>query len=261
MGAHRLAKTLGAVAVGILLAWSLFFLTAACRAQEASEGVVPGFSGAVSQIQENNTLRQKGSNQYGPNHEYSSMQQSSIENSFQGAKGIVTVNQSSGNLNNQAIAAWLSVSETSTFPNVLGTAVLQNNKLETTNAFYSVSIGPQAFLSGQGLVAINQVAGNMNNQFTTLAINVGRQPAPKGSTNVAVTTGDGNALVALSNAQLTQIVASQNNQVTNNGSLTAKAKLEDGAFQDFKGVVATTLTAGNMNQVMNHVSLQITATP
>jgi hypothetical protein len=251
MGAHRLAKTLGAVAVGILLAWSLFFLTAACRAQEASEGVVPGFSGAVSQINESNTLTQKNS----------SNQSTSIENVFQGATGIVTINQSAGNQNNQTIAAWLSVSETSTFPNVLGTAILQNNTLETTKAFYSVSIGSQAFQGGQGLVAVNQVAGNMNNQFTTLAINVGRQPAPKGSTNVAVATGDGSALVALSNAQLTQIVASQNNQVTNNNSLTAKAKLEDGAFQDFKGVVATTLTAGNMNQVMHHVSLQITATP
>jgi hypothetical protein len=250
MRTRHLIPALRLVALVTFLAWSAFFLATDCGAQNASEGVVPGFSGAVSQIQESNTLQQAGSNQ-----------STSLGPVFQGAGGIVAINQSAGNLNNQAISAWLSVSETTTFPNVLATAILQHNTLVTTDTFYSVSIGSQAFQGGQGLVAVNQVAGNMNNQLTTLAVNVGSLPAPKGSTNVAVTTGAGSALVALSNAQLTQIVGSQDNQVTNNGNLTAKAKLEDGAFQDFKGVVAATLTAGNLNQVMHHVSLQITATP
>lgn len=250
MHSHRLATTLSIVAVATWLAWSPFFLVTDCGAQDAAGGIVPGFSGAVSQILEGNTLTQNGSNQ-----------STSIGNALQGTTGIVTINQSAGNLNNQAIAAFLSVSESATYPNVLATAILQNNTLETTNAFYSVSIGPQAFQGGQGLVAVNQVAGNMNNQLTTLAVSVGRQPGPNGSANVAFTTGTGTALVALSNAQLTQIVASQNNQVTNNGSLTARAQLEDGAFQDFKGVAAVTLTAGNLNQVMHHVALQISVTP
>lgn len=250
MSSHRLTKTLGAVALATLLAWSPLFLTAECGAQEASAGISPGFSGAVSQIQEGNTLRQIGSNQ-----------STSIENVFQAATGIVSINQSAGNLNNQAILVWLPISESATAPNVMSMAVLQNNKLETTNAFYSVSIGPQAFKGGQGLVAINQAAGNMNNQLTTLSLSVGRQTPKNTPTNVGITDGGGAAVVAVSNAQLTQIVASQNNEVTNNGSLTAKARIEDGAFQDFKGVVAATLTAGNMNQVMHHVTLQVTVTP
>ena len=250
MRLHGLIKTLGAVAVATLLALSPLFITTDCGAQEASEGIVPGYTGAVSQILESNALQQKGSNQH-----------SSIENAFQDVTGIVTINQSSGNLNNQAISMWLSVSESSTYPNVLATAVLQNNTLVTTDAFYSVSIGSQAFRAGQGLVAINQAAGNLNNQLTSVGFSVGRQPLRHTPTNVGVTTGDGSAIVAVSNAQLTQIVGSQNNQVTNNGKLNAKAQIEDGAFQDFKGVVAVTLTAGNLNQVMHHVAVQVTVTP
>ncbi len=245
MHSHSLATTLRIVAVATLLAWSLLFLSTNCGAQELS-----GPSSAVSQILEGNTLQQNGS-----------QNRNSIENSFQGASGIVSINQTSGNLNNQAIVTWLPISETATAPNLLGIALMQNNTLVTTDAFYSVSIGRQAFQGGQGLVAINQAAGNMNNQFTTLAVSVGRQATPNTPTNVAITADGGSALVALSNSQLTQIVGSQNNTVTNNGSIKAEARLEEGAFQDFKGVVAATMTAGNLNQVMHRVAVQVTVTP
>jgi hypothetical protein len=250
MRIHSLTPTLRVVALAALLAWSLLFLTTYCGAQDAAGGLAPGFTGAVSQIQEGNSLQQTGSNQ-----------STALGTIFQGAGGIVTINQSAGNLNNQAILVWLGVSESATPPQVLGIALMHNNALVTTNAFYSVSIGSQAFQAGQGLVAINQVAGNMNNQLTTLGFSLGRQVAPNTPTNVGITTGAGSAIVAVSNAQLTQIVASQNNQVTNNGPLTAKAQVEDGAFQDFRGVVAATLIAGNLNQVVHHVAIQVAITP
>jgi len=247
MGSNRLTTTLGIVAMATVLALSPFFLTAHCGAQEA-----PGSFGAVSQIQEGNTLEQTGSNQ-----------STFIGTAFQGGGGIATVNQSAGNLNNQAILVWLAASETAAPPNVAGLALLQNNTLVTTDVFYSVSIGSHAFQGGQGLVAVNQVAGNMNTQLTTLGFSLSHQAAPNTPTNVdvKVATGEGAAIVAVSNRQLNQIVASQNNTVTTNGNLTAKAQLEDGAFQDFRGVAAATLVAGNLNQVINHVSIQVTTTP
>jgi hypothetical protein len=250
MHSHRLTTKLGIVAAAALISWGLLFPTANCWAQDTLGGVFPAPSSALSQILEGNTLQQQGS-----------QNRTSIENAFQGAKGIFNINQASGNLNNQAIVMWLPISENATVPNLLGMAVIQNNKLETTNAFYSVSIGSQAFKGGQGVVAVNQVAGNMNNQLTTVAVSVTRQPSPNTSPNMAVTTGSGAAIVALSNSQLTQIVASQNNGVTNKGSLTCKAQLEDGAFQDFRGVVAATLTAGNLNQVVHRVAVQVSVTP
>ncbi len=250
MHSHSLATTLRIVAVAILLAWTPLFLATDCGAQEAPGSLSAGFSGAVSQIQEENTLRQTGSSN-----------RTSIENAYQNVTGIVTINQSSGSLNNQATAVLLSVSESAPAPNMLGIALMHNNTLEITDAFYSVSIGSQAFQGGHGLVAINQVSGNLNNQLTSVTLSVGRQAASNTPTNVGITTGNGAALVTLSNAQLTQIVASQNNAVTNNGSLTAEARLEEGAFQGFSGVAAATLTAGNLNQVMNHVAIQISVTP
>lgn len=250
MRTHIRATTLRTVAVATLLAWSLFFLTAPCKAQEFSAGISPGFTGAVSQIQEGNTLYQNGS-----------QNRTAVENAYQETKGIVTINQSAGNLNNQGIMVWLPISETATPSNIMGMAAMNNNTMVITDAFYSVSIGSQAFRGGQGLVAINQVSGSMNNQLTTLMLSVGRQTPQNTPTNVGITTSGNSAIVAVSNAQLTQIVASQNNQVTTNGSLTAKAQIEDGAFQDFQGVVAATLTAGGMNQVMHHVAVQVTVTP
>jgi hypothetical protein len=256
MRSHGLLTTLGIVAAATLLTWSLLFPSTNCRAQELTEGVYSGPSSAISQIQEGNTLTQNGS-----------IQSTSIGNAaatsgpFQGTTGIVNINQASGNMNNQTIVTWLPISETATAPNLLGIALMQNNTLITTDAFYSVSIGPHAFQGGQGLVAINQVAGNLNNQLTSVAVSVSRQATPNTSPNIGITTGDGTALVALSNSQLTQIVGSQNNTVTNNGSLKAEARLEEGAFQDFKGVVAATLTAGNLNQVAHHVAVQVVVTP
>ncbi len=254
MRSHSLLTTLGIVAVATILAWSLLFPSTNCRAQELS-GVYSGPSSAVSQIQEGNSLTQNGSNQS------TSIGNAGTGGPFQGTTGIVAINQAAGNLNNQAIVTWLSASETATVPNLLGIALMQNNTLVTTDAFYSVSIGSRAFQGGQGLVAINQVSGNMNNQLTSVGVSVSRQAASSSPTNVGITTENGAALVALSNTQLTQIVGSQNNTVTNNGSLKAEARVEDGAFKDYKGVVAATLIAGNMNQVMHHVAVQVSVTP
>lgn len=117
-------------------------------------------------------------------------------------------------------------------------------------------------LQGSGLAVINLMAGNLNNQFTCVALHFSKGPLnPPASPllNMAHLGSDGNGggLVALSNAQLQAVAASQGNSFTELATGKATALVEGNAFKDFSGLVAITTLAGNGNQVVNNLQMTI----
>ena len=135
---------------------------------------------------------------------------------------------------------------------------LGNNSLITGNSDYSVTISGESFRGSSGIAAINQAAGNLNNQFTAIGVSVGRfQPTPVQPT-IMFKMADGTSLLTgLSSAQLSAVIASSGNTASLTGNQKASATVQDGAFKDFTGLAAVTQVAGNMNQVVNSLRVNV----
>ena len=176
--------------------------------------------------------------------ETSALHESSLMSSFQGFKGLGATNQAAGNLNNQGTYIGFAMSGSN---NALMTADvtlatrLENNTLVTRSAVYRATIGRQAFRGATGIVAVNQVAGNMNSQLKAITVNMG------------------NAAAVLNSSQLSQI--NTNNNIERQGPMRAKVSLDEGAFQDFRGVASVTQVAGNLNQVTTSLRINVNSLP
>lgn len=178
--------------------------------------------------------------------ETSGVYASTLMSSFQGFKGIGAINQAAGNLNNQGtfvgFAATSGNNALMTTDVTLAT-VTANNRLDTSGKMsYETNIGGKAFQGATGIAVVNQVSGNMNSQLN------------------AVTVCMGNASDVLNNTQLSRI--NTNNTINTTGAMpSAKVYLEDGTFQDFKGVASVSQVAGNYNQVATSIRINVTSLP
>jgi hypothetical protein len=223
------------------LSWGLPVPLASIRAGWAQESapngtVIQGYAGvsieAVSNITGNYVW------------ENSVVHTSSLMGSFQGFTGVGAINQAAGNLNNQGtyigFAATGSNNALMTTDITLAT-IHQNNILVTGNATYTATIGDSAFKGATGIAAVNQAAGNMNSQLKAITVCVG------------------NATAVLNNSQLSQV--NTNNNIEVQGPMTAKVSLDNGTFQDFKGVASVTQVAGNLNQVATSLRININSMP
>ncbi|MCK9376131.1 MAG: hypothetical protein M0P73_08280 [Syntrophobacterales bacterium] len=211
---------------------------AASLAQEtaASGEVVQGYAGvsieAISNISGNYVV------------ETNTVYNSSIMDSFRGFQGLAASNQAAGNLNNQGTYVGFAITGNNNA--LLSTDVNfatkhENNSLMTNNTFYQATIGGQAFKGGTGIALVNQVSGNMNTQLK------------------AVTVSMGNGAAILNNSQLSNV--NINNDLQVQGPMTAKVSLDEGAFQDFKGVASVTQVAGNLNQVATSLRINVNFLP
>jgi hypothetical protein len=100
--------------------------------------------------------------------------------SFQGATGIVAVNQAAGNMNSQLKAITVCMGN--------ATAVLNNTQLSQINTnntiqvqskgamTANVSLDPCTFQDFKGVASVTQVAGNFNQVATSIRINVNTLP-------------------------------------------------------------------------------------
>lgn len=118
-------------------------------------------------------------------------------------------------------------------------------------------------LQGGGLVVMNLMAGNFNNQFTSVSLHLSRGPlsnsgaAASGNSIFLGGDGQGGYLVALSHSQLQAVAATSGNSFTEVGQGRATAMVEGDAFKNFSGLVAINNLAGNGNQVQNHLQMTI----
>lgn len=207
-------------------------------AQESapSGAVIQGYAGvsieAVSNISGNYVV------------ETNTIYDSSLMSSFQGFQGLGATNQAAGNLNSQGVYIGFAAAGNN---NALMTTDVtlatkhENNSLVTGNTSHQATIGGQAFKGGTGIAAVNQVSGNMNSQLK------------------AVTISMGSGAAVLNNAQLSHV--NTNNDIQMKGPMTAKVLLDDGAFQDFRGVASVTQVAGNLNQVSTSLRINVNFLP
>ena len=181
-----------------------------------------------------------------------------INRSFQGSRGIMSMNQAAGSLSNQSVVVKVDMTSGISLPKFSVGMSLGNNSLITGNSDYSVTISGESFRGSSGIAAINQAAGNLNNQFTAVGVSVGGvQPTTVQPTIMFNRVEGTSVLTGLSSAQLSAVIASSGNTVSLTGNQKASATVQDGAFKDFTGLAAVTQVAGNMNQVATSLRVNI----
>ncbi len=181
-----------------------------------------------------------------------------IDRSFQGSRGIMSVNQAVGSACNQSTVVKVDMTSGISLPNKLSVGMyLGDNSLTTGNSNYAVTISGESFRGSSGIATVNQAAGNLNNQFTAVGVYVGRFQPTSVQPTIMFNVNGTSSIVGLSSAQLSAVVASSGNTVSMTGNQKASATVPDGAFKDFTGIAAVSQVAGNMNQVVNHIGVNV----
>jgi len=172
-----------------------------------------------------------------------------ILNAFYGFTGIAQVNQAGGILNYQTTYIGIEGSPggaQATNLSMSYMSAVQGNSLTTSNNTYQAHIKGTSFAFGSGVALVNQAAGHMNAQFTVFSLAIGNQAAEN-----------------LSDIQLHAIRC--NNTLTSDPEApnvrSVELELDNGAFQDFKGIWSTSQVAGNMNQVDTIFNVRVTTVP
>lgn len=163
-------------------------------------------------------------------------------NAFQGAKGVIHINTTSGDLNRQSNLTAISVS--SQGPAI---AVNVNEQPNATDVQYTDSkhasafIGAHAFSGVSGLLSINQASGQANTQANNIAIGSSTQGVAVAD-NILDTTAAGHA--------------GQNKKEVD-PLMDQHIGIADTAFQGTSGLVQVNQTAGSSNSTANNFALRI----
>lgn len=164
-------------------------------------------------------------------------------------RGVLSVNQEAGNMNQQANIRAIAVVDGG---GGLGMVTLDINTVQELrgNTLTLTDPGPSdvtidgSFNNGAGIVGINQSAGNLNQQLNVVAIGIGLNIGPD-----AIQMGD---------AQLGQIGTDADNAKTLNGPEgTGQNKLAD-SFNDFTGIAQISQVTGDMNRVTQVIGVSVT---
>ncbi|MFH0809885.1 MAG: hypothetical protein V2A77_05390 [Pseudomonadota bacterium] len=164
-----------------------------------------------------------------------------IRDGFAGASGIVSVNQSPGNNNNQGNAVSFSCVEadggTALMADGSAQVLNRDNLLEATDMMRANVMDRGAFQDFTGALQINQSAGNLNNQNNILCIAAG-----------------GHGVVAMTDAALGQ-------QVAGNTIHEMRVMKQDiiaaGAFNNTSGVVSINQSSGCGNNQTNIIVISL----
>jgi hypothetical protein len=167
----------------------------------------------------------------------------SIMDSFKNMNGTMAINQVSGDLNNLACQVLVNqglANGSSPLQGPLYTSsVISDNILRNYNSTYKVVIGGGSFEACHGVMAVTQIAGNMNN-----------------ISNIVGFTTKGAGGMALSNATLSDINAS-NNVYQDLGVTRAAVEIQSDSFKGFTGVGSVIQAAGNMIQISTRLSVKV----
>lgn len=168
---------------------------------------------------------------------------SSIMNSFQNVKGAMAINQVTGNLNNLASLVMVNQgpSDGTSLPKspYFTNSEISNNVLRNYSSTYSAIIGGGSFQNSNAIMAVTQIAGNMNN-----------------ISNVVGFSSQGAPSLSLSNALLSDVTAS-NNVYQNLGVTRASVEIQPDSFKGFNGVGSVIQASGNMIQIHSRVSVKV----
>lgn len=163
--------------------------------------------------------------------------------------GILSINQEAGNMNQQANIRAIAVVDAGggygdVTIDINTVQELRGNTLLLKNAGPSNVTIDNSFNNGNGIVGINQAAGNMNQQLNVVAIGIGLNVGPD--------------VVQVGDAQLGQIGTDTDNQRTDDGSLDTGHNSLTNSFNDFSGIAQVSQVTGDMNRVTQVVGVSLT---
>jgi hypothetical protein len=167
---------------------------------------------------------------------------SRIENSFLGNQGLVSVNQDSGNLNNQAnvrAIAFANGDAEVVLPGVELSARSSDNEVISSGLPHSDAI-VGSFNDTVGIVGVNQSSGNLNQQANVLALAVGLRISPE----VAI----------LEEHDLDAAMPEPCEAVEPTEPRTET--LMD-SFTNFRGIAQVSQSAGNQNIISNVIGISV----
>ncbi len=167
-----------------------------------------------------------------------------IQDAFQDNRGILSVNQAAGTLNNQAIVRVLTLGPVD-MPiqglDLAGSAQSLDNTLISSGGERENRIS-NSFGGMVGIVGANQSAGNLNQQANVLVLGLGAALGPE--------------VVALGDATLGEISA--RNTVKQQGPAGPRADILTDSFAGFRGIAQVNQSAGDLNHMGNFVGLSLT---
>lgn len=165
-----------------------------------------------------------------------------MHNSFQDGRGILSVNQASRNLNNQANVRVLALAEGEglVYDLSLPTSARSiKNTVISSGGDYEDRIS-NSFGGGVGIVGVNQSAGSLNQQVNVVVLGIG----------VAL----GSEAVVLGDAALGETIA--DNSIS--GVSANRADIITDSFTDFRGIAQVSQSSGDLNMLGNTVGFSFT---
>jgi hypothetical protein len=160
---------------------------------------------------------------------------SEITGSGSGSSGILSINQSSGDLNNQSNLRVLGVvTEPSAMNNLQlsSTVYLEGNNIRSVGGSRADLI-ENSFQNSAGVIGIHQSAGNLNVQRNTLVMVIGGE-------------------ASLSEMELGDVTASNSASYENSGG---RSDIIRDSFANTNGIVQVTQSAGDLNVLGNNLAL------
>lgn len=195
----------------------------------------PVLAGGSLEDNELSSLHADKRNLAGETGDYASISSDLIDDSISGNRGIVSVNQSSGSLNNQSNVRALGSGGLGTFASTSNEIGENRVEISKTTRMDVISDSVKANV---GIIGINQAAGNCNQQ-----------------SNVFVMPLGGGA--ALNDAELTTISTGQENEIPE--IIGDRMDLINNSFTDTRGVVQITQSAGDGNILRNRMAISFSS--
>jgi hypothetical protein len=164
-----------------------------------------------------------------------------MQGTFVDGRGILSINQASGNINNQANVRVLAFTD--------GEGVLYDLSLATSARSIKntvISYGGEyenrisnSFGGAVGIVGVNQSAGSLNQQVNVVVLGIGVALGPE--------------VVALGDADLGGTIA--DNSVSSGGN---RSDIITDSFTGFRGIAQVNQSSGDLNIVTNSVGFSFT---
>lgn len=160
--------------------------------------------------------------------------------------GIVTINQDAGNMTNQAniiaIAFGAQAGEV-LLTDVWGTQELTGNSATVRDSGPRETRIEDSFHGTTGIVAVNQSAGNFNQQVNALAVAVGFSVGPE--------------FVALGDSTLGALGTEADNALVEEGTQGPRTQGVADSFSGFHGIAQVNQTTGDLNRVANVMGVSV----
>ena len=164
-----------------------------------------------------------------------------VQGTFADGRGILSINQASGNLNNQANVRVLAFAEGEGLLYDLSLATSARSIKNTVISYggnYEDRIS-NSFGGAVGIVGVNQSAGSLNQQVNVVVLGIGVALGPE--------------VVALGDADLGGTIA--DNSVSSGGN---RSDIITDSFTGFRGIAQVNQSSGDLNIVTNSVGFSFT---